>query len=63
MVAGMSCYCKSQGMEKRIETLVYKKDTSDGNRTRAACLEGKHDNHFTTDVTAYYCPTEIYKVF
>ena len=25
--------------------------TPNGNRTRAACLEGKHDNHFTISVT------------
>ena len=27
-----------------------KKITPNGNRTRAACLEGKHDNHFTIGV-------------
>ena len=27
-----------------------KQNTPNGNRTRAACLEGKHDNHFTIGV-------------
>jgi hypothetical protein len=29
--------------------------TPNGSRTRAACLEGKHDNRFTIGVTSLHC--------
>jgi hypothetical protein len=34
--------------------------TPNGNRTRAACLEGKHDNHFTIGVAALLCHSNKY---
>ena len=48
--------CLEQSSEKASDglQLQYKTffvvNTSNGNRTRAACLEGKHDNHFTIGV-------------
>ena len=37
-----------------------KKITPNGNRTRAACLEGKHDNHFTIGVVLEICHNILY---
>jgi hypothetical protein len=34
--------------------------TPNGNRTRAACLEGKHDNHFTIGVPVSSCHNKLY---
>ena len=35
-------------------------DTPEGSRTPAACLEGKHDNRFTTGVLYEMCIVRVY---
>ena len=35
-------------------------NTPEGSRTPAACLEGKHDNRFTTGVLYMMCITRVY---
>lgn len=42
------CNVLQPGRKKQEES---SRDTPNGSRTRAACLEGKHDNRFTIGVT------------
>jgi hypothetical protein len=49
---------KSKNTPSKLRT-VY---TPNGSRTRAACLEGKHDNRFTIGVTSDFCYRLDYKI-
>jgi hypothetical protein len=46
-------YYASRVFSHTFSLLTKKCNTPNGNRTRAACLEGKHDNHFTIGVLNY----------
>ena len=45
-------YCTEDNVDKQNRHHSHVTSTPNGSRTRAACLEGKHDNRFTIGVTS-----------